>query len=319
MEAHNAAVAHLASRVAAFHTCSTPFRIYHGSTLSTRESSREKDRIVDTSRLNHVVGFNKEAKTVLVEPKVPMDQLVDSALNEGLLPKVVMELPNITYEASVDYIDGITYSLEKGVIMLGMLSSTPLRDGVQTFDKAADPCQTYLFRYDRSVFWCGLRAFKYFCTPFNALTRFLLDPFMYSRTMVHALHRSGLSSQTIIQDLALLRQCRRRIKSDETILNLGIWGMGPRDAHEFIRLNREFEAKTKELNGMKCLYARAYYAEEEFWQVYDESRYKALREKYHAGSLPSVYGKVEVDLKGVTGAEYKSKGEGWVEFAMRRF
>jgi delta24-sterol reductase len=66
--------------------------------------------------------------------------------------------------------------------------------------KETVPIQSYLFRYDRGVFWSGLRAFKYFVTPFNRVTRFLLNPFMYSRTMVHALHRSGLASRTIIQD-----------------------------------------------------------------------------------------------------------------------
>jgi delta24-sterol reductase len=96
MEAHKEQVAQIAERVKAFQRSSTPFRIYHGSTLSTRESARQRDRIIDTSRLNHVLQFNKQEKTVLIEPNVPMDALVDATLREGLLPKVVMELPNIT-------------------------------------------------------------------------------------------------------------------------------------------------------------------------------------------------------------------------------
>lgn len=96
MEAHTEEVARIAERAQAFQRSSTPFRIYHGSTLSTRESVRQRDRIIDTSRLNHVIRFNKQEKTVLVEPNVPMDALVDATLCEGLLPKVVMELPNIT-------------------------------------------------------------------------------------------------------------------------------------------------------------------------------------------------------------------------------
>jgi delta24-sterol reductase len=51
----------------------------------------------------------------------------------------------------------------------------------------------------------------------------------------------------------------------------------------------------------KCLYAHAYYTEEEFWDIYDEGKYKGLRTKYHAESLPSVYGKRNVPVR--TGLE----------------
>ena len=96
MEEHKTTVAALASQVKDFSANKTPFRIYHGSTLSTRHSPRQRIQIVDVSSLNHVLKFNKSDRTVLVEPNVPMDQLVVATLAEGLLPKVVMELPNIT-------------------------------------------------------------------------------------------------------------------------------------------------------------------------------------------------------------------------------
>ena len=96
MEEHKTTVAALASQVKDFSANKTPFRIYHGSTLSTRQSPRQRNQIVDVSSLNHVLKFNKSDRTVFVEPNVPMDQLVDATLAEGLLPKVVMELPNIT-------------------------------------------------------------------------------------------------------------------------------------------------------------------------------------------------------------------------------
>lgn len=37
-----------------------------------------------------MLQFNKDAKTVLVEPNVPMDKLVEATLAQGYLPKVVM-------------------------------------------------------------------------------------------------------------------------------------------------------------------------------------------------------------------------------------
>lgn len=96
MDAHESTVAALASQVARFSASKTPFRIYHGSTLSTRKSSRERSQIIDVSSLDRVLQFNELEKTVLVEPNVPMDKLVEATMAKGLLPKVVMELPNIT-------------------------------------------------------------------------------------------------------------------------------------------------------------------------------------------------------------------------------
>lgn len=90
MDEHKSTVARLASEVARFSATNTPFRIYHGSTLSTRQSSRQRSQIIDVSSLNHVLQFDKAKKTVLVEPNVPMDRLVEATLAQGLLPKVVM-------------------------------------------------------------------------------------------------------------------------------------------------------------------------------------------------------------------------------------
>ena len=297
--------------------------------------------------------------------------------------EAVQQLKKYQHQSDVAYMDGILYSLTSGVIMIGRLTNQTNSGKIQRFDRAADPwfyihaetilkslkhtsqafsrptthkewvpIQSYLFRYDRGVFWSGLRAFKYFVTPFNALTRYFLDPFMYSRTMVHALHRSGIAARTMIQDFAVpyasasefvewtdrrtgiwpLWLCPVRsapldqrsfsqgnnIKED-ILLDVGIWDMGPKNSHAFIRLNRDFEQKVTELGGMKCLYAHAYYTEQEFWDIYDKERYMALRKKYHAESLPSVYDKVKVDLQGVAGPSSVRKQQGWSEWAYRRF
>ena len=52
--------------------------------------------MVDTSSLNHVLLVDTKRKTVLAEPNVPMDALVEATLQHGLLPPVVMEFPGIT-------------------------------------------------------------------------------------------------------------------------------------------------------------------------------------------------------------------------------
>ena len=96
MEEHKSAVARLASQVAGFSASKTPFRIYHGSTLSTRQSSRQRDRIIDVSSLNHVLEINHHRRTALLEPNVSMAEAVEATLAQGLLPTVVTEITTIT-------------------------------------------------------------------------------------------------------------------------------------------------------------------------------------------------------------------------------
>lgn len=120
MDAHEEEVRRIADLVNAFQRSATPFRIYHGSTLSTRDSARRRNEIIDTSRLNHVLRFNKQEKTVLVEPNVPMDALVDATLREGLLPKVVMELPNITVGGGFAGTSGESSSFRYGLFDASM-------------------------------------------------------------------------------------------------------------------------------------------------------------------------------------------------------
>lgn len=52
-----------------------------------------------------------------------------------------------------------------------------------------------------------------------------------------------------------------------------------------------------DLGGQKWLYAHTYYTKEEFEEIYDTKAYVGLREKYHAGYLPTVYDKVKVDVE----------------------
>ncbi|KAK4691017.1 Delta24-sterol reductase, partial [Lecanoromycetidae sp. Uapishka_2] len=96
MDGHEAAVATIAAEVRHFYDRQEPFRIYHGSTNSTRPSARQRNKTIDTSDLDHVLEVDVQAKTVLVEPNVPMDMLVKATLPRGFIPPVVMEFPGIT-------------------------------------------------------------------------------------------------------------------------------------------------------------------------------------------------------------------------------
>ncbi|KAL2170117.1 hypothetical protein VTG60DRAFT_5212 [Thermothelomyces hinnuleus] len=79
--------------------------------------------------------------------------------------------------------------------------------------------------------------------------------------------------------------------SDE-MLSIDIWGWVPKDRGEFVARNRDLEAKLEALGGRKWLYAHVFYTEGEFWGLYGRAWYEALREKYHATSLMSIYDKV---------------------------
>lgn len=136
------------------------------------------------------------------------------------------KIKEATEDPATDYLDGMLFSKNRGVICTGRLTSTPKAGSrIQTFTLPTDPWHyihvdrktkgrseplteavpivDYLFRYDRGGFWVGKYAYQYFITPFNRITRWALDHFMHTRVMYHALHRSGLSNMYIIQDVAV--------------------------------------------------------------------------------------------------------------------
>ncbi|RYP78669.1 hypothetical protein DL771_000336 [Monosporascus sp. 5C6A] len=194
------------------------------------------------------------------------------------------------------------------------------------------PLGEYLFRYDRGGFWVGQAAFDYFWpVPFNRFFRWFLDDFLHTRMLYQALHGSGESARFFVQDLGIPYETAEQfvdyvadnleiwplwlcplktppgpnfhphLRSNGNgsgggeMLNFGVWGWGPKDRAEFVRVNRDLERKVSELGGMKWLYAHTYYSEPEFWAAYGNREwYEALRRKYKATSLPSVYDKVRV-------------------------
>lgn len=98
----------------------------------------------------------------------------------------------------------------------------------------------------------------------------------------------------------------------EMLLNFGIWGHGPKQWEQFVDANRLLEHKVREFDGMKCLYAHAYYTEDEFWSIYNRKWYDALRVKYKATHLPNVYDKVKAEPKRV-------KDSSWVTWLIAIF
>jgi Delta24-sterol reductase len=129
------------------------------------------------------------------------------------MSEAIAKIEETSQDYSTDYIHGIFYAKNFGIICTGKLTEAP-REGLrcQTFTNAKDPwfylhakkritqCSEgvteiiplldYLFRYDRGGFCVGMNSFKYFITPFNRITRWVLDKYMHTRVMYHALHKA---------------------------------------------------------------------------------------------------------------------------------
>ena len=112
MEAHAAAIQTISATVARYHAQGTKYRIFHGSTNSTRP--RPSGPIVDTGPLCRVLHVDRAARRALVEPNVPMDRLVEAALAHGLVPLVITEFPGITAAGAYAGTAGESSSFREG-------------------------------------------------------------------------------------------------------------------------------------------------------------------------------------------------------------
>ena len=95
MDEHAERVRKIAAAVKGFHATKQKFRIDHGHTNSTRNQSSKGKAIIDTSKMNHVLSVDPEKRTMVVEPNVPMDRLVEAALVYDLVTLVLMDFPGV--------------------------------------------------------------------------------------------------------------------------------------------------------------------------------------------------------------------------------
>ncbi|CAK7202885.1 hypothetical protein SEUCBS139899_005612 [Sporothrix eucalyptigena] len=147
--------------------------------------------------------------------------------------------------AKYDYVDGILFSKDHGVVVTGTMTDEEPTGPTQTFSHPSDPwfylhveektksaatatvtehipLAEYLFRYDRGGFWVGRSAFSYWPFPFNKWTRWFLDDFLHTRMLYKALHASGQSATYIVQDLAVPYKTAEAFV-DYTAEKFGIW------------------------------------------------------------------------------------------------
>ncbi|CVL08296.1 related to 24-dehydrocholesterol reductase precursor [Fusarium proliferatum] len=96
MERHNQIVQDIADKIGDFYKLRKPYRVFHGSSSSTRLRHATEANVIDISMLSQVISVDTAQRTCLVEPNVPMDRLVEATMPYGLVPPVVMEFPGIT-------------------------------------------------------------------------------------------------------------------------------------------------------------------------------------------------------------------------------
>lgn len=98
---HDKAVAEIRNSIRSFYNNKQKFRVFHGSTTTTRSSDIDPMHMIDVSGLNEILEINVKDRYAVVESNVAMDQLVAATLKYGLVPPVVPELPAITVGGSV--------------------------------------------------------------------------------------------------------------------------------------------------------------------------------------------------------------------------
>ncbi|KAH5532800.1 delta-sterol reductase [Parastagonospora nodorum] len=192
------------------------------------------------------------------------------------------------------------------------------------------PIADFIFRYERGVFW--MACYGWAPKLWNRFTRTVFDPLWHTRFQYRVLHLVGGTPHIIqdlaipaqradgfvqyLEDelkiyplwLCPIKQDPRALMhtastcTDFTtaLVNVGVWGSPNYGADflraetydQFIKTNRDIEAKVARVGGLKWLYACNYYSEEEFWRIYDKGRYEGLRSKWMADRLPNLWEKV---------------------------
>jgi delta24-sterol reductase len=98
---HVDTVTKLCEQISEYYGRNVPFRIYHGSTNSTKVLTFKRSEMIDTSDMNRVLSVDAARGVAIVEPNVPMDALVKETLKYGLVPPVVPEFPGITVGGAI--------------------------------------------------------------------------------------------------------------------------------------------------------------------------------------------------------------------------
>jgi FAD/FMN-containing dehydrogenase len=84
-----------------------------------------------------------------------------------------------------------------------------------------------------------------------------------------------------------------RLRSHTLYINFGFWDtVRRREPAPRGHVNRRIEHAARELGGIKSLYSDAYFAEDEFWDIYNGAAYALLKRRYDPrGKFRNLYEK----------------------------
>lgn len=203
-----------------FHNCFLEYEVVLGNgTIVQATTKNNPDLFYGIPCTYGSLGIITMAKLKLIPTKqfVKLTYYKVNSFTQAL--NLIGEMVN----KKIDFIDGILFSKNLGVIMAGTLSDKDNLPGV-TFRKATDdwfylhaekiikkhilyeelvPLEDYLFRFDRGGFWVGHYPFQKLNIPFNKITRFLINPLMKTRVLYRFLQAINISQHFLIQDIAL--------------------------------------------------------------------------------------------------------------------
>lgn len=210
------------------HNCCEEYEIVLGNGEVVRASAKENnDLFWGTACAYGSLGIVTLVKLRLIpaKPYIRLTYIPAESSEEA-----VSALLEYAASNEAEYMDGILFSKNCGVIMVGQLVDGAAGLPVATFRKATDewfylhaknavktktslseyiPVCDYLFRYDRGAFWMGRYSFKRLHVPFNRLTRFLFNPFCATRTLYRLLHATNISQEYLIQDICFPKETVR--------------------------------------------------------------------------------------------------------------
>lgn len=181
----------------------------------------------------------------------------------------------------------------------------------------------YIWRWDTDWFWCSYVFGMQNSLLRFLFGKWMLTSKVYTR-MMHFFHRhpklsnwmaGSNQTESIIQDVLIpcdraeefldflykvipirpIWICPTKIYQEnrafsfcpldesKLYIDFGFWG-SIQSQEQPGYYNREVEKMAVKLEGLKSLYSKSYYTEAEFWNIYNESLYKGLKEKYDSKS-----------------------------------
>lgn len=206
-----------------FHDACLEYEMVLGNgDVLTLSPQRHSDLFYGTACSYGTLGVMTSVKMRLVQAKKFVHLTYRSvwSFNEAL------DLIQKNVRESVDFVDGIMFSKNAGVVMVAHFSdrqNLPLSTFRKPFDEwfyiharnrsknfreyeEIVPIVDYLFRYDRGGFWAGTFGFKLLKIPFVRLFRGLLNGLFNTRTLFRILHATNLSQRYLVQDISVPRE-----------------------------------------------------------------------------------------------------------------